>query len=157
VTSEGTIDVTFGGKSCTGSTNSISEMWIAPDVDMQGATDAQMKVLSGTFGSSDEGVKGATGASGLPAGTSLRSISKSARLNAKGQPITVTTTTEFVELAHGPLDPSLFVVPSDYHLMDMRQMMKDMPAGMADSATDAGLEKGTSSVLKAMCGAAGSP
>lgn len=157
VTSEGTIDVTFHGQSCTGSANSVAEMWIAPDVDMRGATEATAKVLTGAFGANDIAPGTTSGAQPLPSGTTLRSISKSTRVNAKGQPITVTTTMEFVELAHGPVDPSLFVVPSEYHLMDMRKMMAEMPAGTLDSAANAGMELGAAASLKAMCHTVGSP
>jgi hypothetical protein len=154
VTTEGTVDVTLGARRCTGSTNSVSEMWIAPDIDMLAASDATMSVLRDAMGM-EEASRPEARASGIPAGTTLRSISKSTRVNAKGKPITVTTTTEFVELSHGPLDPSLFAVPSDYQVMDMRKMMAQMPAGMLDSALESGTQQSGSAMLKALCNESG--
>jgi Domain of unknown function (DUF4412) len=156
VTSEGTIDVTMFGQSCTGNLSSVSEMWVAPDVDLRAAMEATSKTMSTAFGFGDD-ITPALSTFRLPSGTPLRTVSKATRLNAQGRSVTVTTTTEYVELAKGPLDPSLFAVPSDYHVMDMRHMMADLPAGMLDSAMNAGVAQGASSTTKAMCQSFGSP
>lgn len=156
VTTEGTVEVTMMGQTCTGTLNNVSEMWIAPDVDLKAAMEAVSKTMSGAFGIADDDLPGAAPSS-LPAGTPLRTVTRSTRPNALGRSITVTTTSEYVELTHGPLDPSLFTVPSDYHVKDMRQMMANLPAGMLDSAMNAGAERGASSVAKAMCRSVGSP
>lgn len=156
VTNEGTIDVTMLGQSCTGHVNNVSEMWIASDVDLRAAIEAMSKTMSSAFGLGDDIAPELSTAS-LPPGTPLRTVSKATRLNAQGKSVTVTTTTEYVELAKGPLDPSLFAVPSDYHVMDMRQMMANLPPGVLDSAMNAGAAQVASSTAKAMCQSVGSP
>lgn len=155
-TSEGTVEVTMMGQTCTGKLNNVSEMWIAPDVDLKVAMDATSKTMNGTLGIADDDAPGAA-PSPLPAGTPLRTVTRTTGPNAQGRTVTVTTTMEYVELAHGPLDPSLFAVPSDYRVTDMRRMMANLPAGMIDSAMSAGAKRGASSAANAMCQSVGSP
>jgi hypothetical protein len=156
-TTEGTIDVTMFGSTCTGSMKGVAEMWIAPDVDLRRAMESVLATTSIALGSDMSGAVQGTPSSSLPSGTALRTISKVTRPNAQGRMTTVTTTSEYVELAQGPLDPSVFQVPADFKVMDMKKMMAMVPPGMLDSALRAGAEKGGSASSKAMCQALGSP
>jgi len=51
-----------------------------------------------------------------------------------GERRVIETTIEYVELSNAPLDASLFAIPADYQVMDMR---KEMAGMMADAATAA--------------------
>jgi hypothetical protein len=133
VSSEGTIDITMSGQSCTAELNTIAEMWIAPDVDLREALESSLSTYNAVLGGNGVEIPTATRSS-LPPGTSLRTISKTTRPNAEGRMTTVTKTMEYVELARGPLDPALFAAPAEVKVMDMRKLMGDLPAGMLDSA-----------------------
>jgi hypothetical protein len=59
-------------------------------------------------------------------------------------------TMELRELAHGPVDPALFEPPAGIKVMDMREMMKDVPQSAIDAAA-ATVASETSEHSKAMC------
>lgn len=156
VTSEATVSVKLMTQSCTGVRNSVSEMWIAPDVDLSDALGEMSKTMTATLG--PMGVPETSGsAEGMPKGTPLRTIAHVKGVNAHGDPITVTTTMEYVGLTHGPLDPSLFAAPAEFKVTDMRQLMASIPAGMLDSAMDAGASSAGSGAMRAVCRSIGAP
>jgi len=55
-----------------------------------------------------------------------------------GESRVIETTMEFTELSNAPLDPSLFKIPDDYKVMDMRAQM----AGMFSNAEDVAKARG---------------
>ena len=138
VSTEGTREVTRNGQTCSRSTDAVTDLWIAPDVDIAPA----MRLMLGQFGGQaqvDTMIQlSSTGvARPLPKGTPLRSISRTTRTDSTGKPHTVTTTLEYSELASGPIADSVFTVPAGYRVMDMRTLMATLPAGMMDSVRQA--------------------
>jgi hypothetical protein len=138
VTTDGTMDITLMGQTCSQSMASVSDMWIAPDVDFgkaSAAFSAKLEGLTGTKSPSIEqsGVQHAA----LPKGTALRTVSRSTRPDANGVPITVTTTVEIVELSQQPINAAAFTVPSDFRTTDTRKLMANLPPGMLDSVMTA--------------------
>jgi hypothetical protein len=151
VTQAGTMDVTVAGRTCTRKIDSVNELWLAPDVDLAPAMRTVMKHYGSAIGAG-------TGASDIRAvgsdlkGTALRTITKSAGLDAQGHPIAVTSTIEFVEMSQAPISASVFAVPADYQSMDMRKIMADIPAGMMDSVMAQQASKSENATQKAICG-----
>jgi hypothetical protein len=134
VTSSGTMTVAFGDNSCTQPVDGVSELWIAPDVDLVPAMEATLKVFGATPGL-DQIVRPARDlTSTLPRGTPLRSITRQTRINAQGVPRTITTTMEYLDIQHGPVNTAVFMVPPDFKKMDLRSMMANLPPGTLDSA-----------------------
>jgi hypothetical protein len=144
----GTMDITIMGHACSQRVDGTTELWVAPDVDLLPATSAAAK----HFGMSAVDALGEQLQSGtkLPIkGATLRTISTNRNMDSTGHTTTVTSTMEFVELQHGPLDAALFTAPSDYKVMDMREMIKQLPAGMLDSAMKSGMGAGVNNLCNA--------
>ena len=133
-TTAGTLDITIMGQTCTKPFDGVTEMWMASDVDLQPAMSATLKHFgAGQLEDLEKRLRAAPTA--RPQGTALRTVSKIDQHDEAGNPITVTTTMEFVELEHGPMAASAFDVPPDYKTMDMRTMLRNIPPGMLDSMT----------------------
>jgi hypothetical protein len=147
VTGTSSVDITFGGQTCTQRTDTESEIWIAPDVDLQSAISASQKFFGDQFGASAVESTDTTGQR-LPKGAPLRTLTKSTSRSAAGVATTTTMKSEIVELSNGPIDPSLFVVPSDYKTMDTRAVVAELPAGMMDSLMQAQAPK----MMERLCG-----
>ena len=148
VTSSGTMTIAFGDKSCTQPVDGISELWIAPDVDLAPAMEATLNVFGATPGL-DQIVRPARDLSStLPRGTPLRSIMRSTRTDAQGVPRTIITTMEYLDIQHGPVNTALFAVPAEFKKMDMRSMMAKLPPGTLDSA----MKKGSDAMTASLCG-----
>jgi hypothetical protein len=147
VTTAGTVDVTMMGQTCTQRFDGVTETWLAPDVDLQSAMTAAAKSIGSVVGVGDIETQLGSADKNMPKGAALRTISRMVQADAGGKPITVTTTMELVDLTQGPLDASIFAVPAGFQTMDMREMMKQMPAGMIDSAMKAGVATG----VKGLC------
>lgn len=148
LTTEGTLAMLVSGEKCTRPLNAVTEMWIAPDVDLGPTQDAAAEGLAGGGGApptSRSGVSPAT----MPKGTALRSVSKHTAPNATGKIVTATTTTDVVELASLNLDPSVFAVPADFRSMDVRKLAERLPPAMLDSTARA--SAASSAAAKAMC------
>jgi hypothetical protein len=151
VTQAGTMDVTVAGRTCTRKIDSVNELWMAPDVDLMPTMRTMMKHYDSALGVG-------TGASDVRAagsdlkGTALRTITKSAGLDAQGRAITVTSTIEFVEMSQAPISASVFTLPADYQTMDMGKMMADIPAGVMDSVMAQQASKGQNVTQNAICG-----
>jgi hypothetical protein len=135
VTTTETSDITIGGQTCTQASDNDTEVWIAPDVDMQPAVQAVASQY-GMAGIGGAGIDTTGNGPSLPKGTALRTVMTLTRQHA-GAPMTMTMKFEIVELSHGPIDNALFSVPADYKTMDTRAMMADVPAGMMDSIMNA--------------------
>lgn len=147
-TSKGTLDITMGGKTCSRPMESVTEMWVAPDVDIQPA----MRMALGRY-SNVVDVSGVTDdaspmAKAVKAGTPLKTISRTTERDATGKPTVVTMTMEYTEFERAQIDPAVFRAPAGFQIMDMRAMMADLPAGMMDSVMSAMSDTQT----KAMCG-----
>ena len=148
VTATGTMTITFGDKSCTQPVDGISELWIAPDVDLAPAMEATLNVFGATPGL-DQIVRPARDLSStLPRGTPLRSIMRTTRTDAQGVPRTITTTMDYLDIQHGPVNTAVFAVPADFKKMDMRSMMANLPPGTLDSA----IKKASGAVTASVCG-----
>jgi hypothetical protein len=107
------------------------EVWIAPDLDITPA----MRSTIGHYGFTVPDSLVAKGKSMLPVnGVPLRTVSRTKVNTPSGETRVVTSTMEYVTLSNAPLDASLFKVPADYQVMDMRKMMAKMPPGVLDSA-----------------------
>jgi len=146
MTFSSTTKITLGTDSCTRSSTTTSETWVAPDVDLTG-------IMFGTmirrFGGSaltddmDAALKRAQ-SNGLAKGAAMRSVSTS---TTGGRDSTVKTIMEITELTHGPLDAALFDVPAEYKTMNMRVLMSQLPSGMMESTMRSTMK----TVMKAMC------
>ena len=148
VTSSGTMTIVLGDRSCTQPVDGVSELWIAPDVDLVPAMEATLKVFGATPGL-DQIVRPARDLSStLPRGTPLRSIMRTTRTDARGVPRTITTTMEYFDIQHGPVNTAVFTVPANFKQMDMRRMMAGLPAGTLDSM----MKKGSDVVTASICG-----
>lgn len=150
LTTAGTAEMTVMGQTCTNRLDSVSEMWIAPDVDFGPASEAALRQFGITSPPAATGQAGVAPAT-MPKGTALRSVHRTTAPGADGKDVTVTMTVEIVELAHADLDAALFSVPAEIKKMDMRAMMANMPRDVLDSAAKAGAAAGA----KAMCHSAG--
>lgn len=145
----GTIDMTIMGQTCSQRVDGTTEVWLAPDVDLLPAMSAAAKHF-GNMGAVDAlGDQFQLGTKMPIKGAALRTISTNRHLDSAGHTTTVTSTMELVELQHGPLDAAIFTAPSDYNVMDMREMMKQLPAGMLDST----MKSGMSASVRNLCNA----
>lgn len=156
VTSAGTLDVSMMGETCSRQIQSVSEMWIAPDVDFGAVAAAATQRLGSLNGGqaavvTQDGIASAA----MPKGTAIRTITRTTHPNAQGKQVTVTQTMDIIDVNQRPINAAVFAVPADFQTMDMRKMMADMPAGMMDSAMKAGRAKGAPSVARAICGTGG--
>ena len=135
VTTDGTMDITILGNTCTQSLASVADMWIASDVDFGTVASAFSTKLEGLIGSGPATIE-QTGVAqaALPKGAALRTVSRAMRPNAQGVPIAITTTMEIVDISRQPIDAGAFAIPSDYQKMDMRTLMANLPPGMLESA-----------------------
>ncbi len=137
-TTAGTMTMLMGGEKCTSTPiDGVTDMWIAPDVDLGPAAEAAATHVGALGGASITPNQRGIAPAKMPKGTALKSISRRAATDATGRAITITTTTEVVDFSHTNLDPSLFAVPPDLQAMDMRKLMADLPAGVLDSVTTA--------------------
>lgn len=130
VTSKGS--VFYADLKCTRRVDAETEFWIAPDVDIDTPMEQAFKSAMPGMSLDDE-TSDKPSTSDLPKGTEMRSIRRSWEHDATGKSIVITTTSEIVELQHGELADSLFQAPKDFHVVDTRPFMKDIPAGMLDS------------------------
>jgi hypothetical protein len=73
-------------------------------------------------------------------GMALKSVTYSTAVDKKGKATVDTLTMEVTELQNGPIDMSIFDVPSDYKVTDLSQMAAGMKASM-DSAAKADEDK----------------
>jgi len=135
MTTTETSDITVGGQTCTRNSDNDTEVWIAPDVDIQPAMQAAASQY-GIAGLGPIGVDTTGGGPALPKGTPLRTVLTMTTQHA-GTPVTMSTKIEIVELSHGPINDALFTVPADYKTMDTRAMMASVPAGTMDSIMNA--------------------
>jgi hypothetical protein len=120
----GRITMTMSGGACTHSTDGETEVWIAPDVDMGPA----MLSMASHYGNSLPEVTGNTSSSLPIKGVALRSKTRHKAVLPNGESRVIETTAEFVELSNAPLSSSLFTVPADFQVMDMRKQMAKMVA-----------------------------
>jgi hypothetical protein len=156
VTTAGTVDVTMLGETCSQHLETVSDTWIAPDVDFGSVASVFGSKLGSMFGGAaptaeQTGVKAAA----MPKGATLRTVSKTTHRNTAGEPTVVTSTMELLDINQRPIDAASFSVPADFKTMDMRKLLADLPAGMLDSAMKAGLATSAAATTKAMCGAGG--
>jgi len=127
----GTMTIKMGDEICTRPTDAESEVWIAPDLDILPAMRSMLAHYGSALPDSVPGKrKGSSPKSGLPLRTKIRTMA----VLPNGERRVIETTTEYVELSDAPLDASLFTIPADYHVMDMR---KEMAGMMSDAATSA--------------------
>ncbi|HSQ32935.1 MAG TPA: hypothetical protein VLN49_23925 [Gemmatimonadaceae bacterium] len=145
LTRRGTMEIKLGDQSCTQSIDDITDVWIAPDVDLAPA----MQMAFGQTGAAIDELLKRDAPSKLPKGAVLRAITKSALPDARDGSRTITTTVELTELSQVSLDSSLFVVPDGYRTIDMRQTLAHAPPAMLDQAAKLMLAK--------MCGGATKP
>jgi hypothetical protein len=149
MTVAGTLDMTIGGQTCQQPLDGTTDVWTAPDVDIASvmtsmASHYQQSGMLDQIMQQQMNEK-----SKVPKGALLRSISRSTKTDAQGNPITVTTSMDMLELTHGLIDSSNFAAPADYRIMDMRKMMAKLPRGMLDSAKAAG----ATHAIDGLCGA----
>ncbi|HVX38746.1 MAG TPA: hypothetical protein VHB25_04155 [Gemmatimonadaceae bacterium] len=149
---EGTLEYTLGKRTCTRPISQVGEYWIAPDLHVEEESAAAMKAVGGMGGFDPS--TGAAGTRGkLPPGTSLRAIVKSTEKGPDGAARVVTSSVEYLTLAHEKIDDVAFQAPLDYTVQDMGQMMAMMPPGMLDSTMAAAAER----TLHLSCADAGKP
>jgi hypothetical protein len=124
VTTTGTVERhTATGKVCTIPADGVSEMWIAPDMDLTAA----LAMMTKQFGfGADQVVQGTH--TQMPRGLPLRIVTRN-----RG----VTSTMEYRDIAQTSFDASYFDPPSDYHVMDMRKMERRIPKALMDSVRQA--------------------
>jgi hypothetical protein len=153
VTQAATLVVTLSGQTCERSMDSVSELWVATDLD---ASPVQDSVLSRVAGISGAGGGMLEQLSALrkdyPKGTPLRTVVKSTSPGADGTAVTVTVTSETTEATHGPVDPAVFALPTGYTTMDTRPMLSTMTPEALESMANAAGGPGSSGVMKAYCG-----
>ncbi len=131
VTKRGTMDVKLGDQSCTRPMDDVTEVWIAPDVDLTPA----MQSALGQTGMQIADLLQQDPPTKLPKGGVLRAVTKSSRPDARGGSRTITATVEITELSQASLDSSLFVLPDGYRTIDMRQALAQAPPAMREEAT----------------------
>jgi hypothetical protein len=128
VQTTGSVTMRLGdGEECTRATDGETEMWIAPDLDIRPA----MASMLSHYGGLAPDVT-ASGSSALPKGLALRSKTRHQAVLPTGESRVIETTVEYVELSNAPLDASVFSIPADYHVMDMRKEMPDILAKAGD-------------------------
>jgi hypothetical protein len=147
--------VTIGEMTCTRHVSNVSESWVAEGVDVDfSAIQAEIMRLSGLGAPrADTGTASKIVAlmqdnvKGMP----LRTISTERKALASGDSITVRTTTEYTTLKRGA-DPSVFEVPKDIEVTDMRGMPPVTDASLSGRMEQA-LAKRDSTLRKSMCDA----
>jgi hypothetical protein len=119
-TSQGTVDVTLEGQTCTRAVNDVAEMWTASDVDLKPAMDLVLRLTGSSLADAlklnSANVDPDAAARGYPLKTVLR---RSVPTPGGGTRL-VTTTLEYTEVFAGRIEDSLFAIPADYRQMDMR-------------------------------------
>lgn len=130
LTTRGTVTFTTGDGACTRSTDGVSELWIAPDLDIAPAMRSMVAHFGFIVPDSMQAQTPSSPMKGLP----LRTKTRTTALLPSGESRVIETTMEYTELSNAPLDASLFAVPADYKVMDMRQQMAGMFAKAEDVA-----------------------
>jgi hypothetical protein len=142
-TVEGTADVTLDGRMCTRPLNSVTDLWMAEDVDLLPA----MKLVLQHHGMSGDAMAqhlSRADRSRMPVkGMPLRMISRHVTLDAAGVQRTITTKMEYVELSAQSLDAGLFQAPEGYRVMDLRNLPR-VPQEKLDTVRKAHLPAATS-------------
>ncbi len=148
VSGAGRIDYSVYDQVCSRPFESVSEVWIAPDVPASELAHVLTDNLAAA-GLPTGFVAGAdsVNAAGL-AGTALRTTGTLTDRSIPGRPVIVRTTMSFTELARGPIADSVFAPPADYTVRDMRAMSAQLPPGMLDDA----VREANLSLLQQMCG-----
>jgi len=124
-TTAGTMTIKIGDEVCTRSANADTDLWVAPDVDIVPAMRSVMSHYTAMFPDSAK-MKSAGASSSRVRGLPLRTKTRTVAVMPTGESRVIETTMEYVELSNAPLDPSLFAVPADYHVTDMRAEMAGM-------------------------------
>lgn len=122
VTTSYVSQTTVLGSPCKRTVNSVETIWAATDLQREEQLRKYVR-----------DIRPATGIELGPVGDSLRQFAlhrerlinglilrsevASARPSARGAPIKVTVTTDVLELSHGPIQRSMFVVPADYKII----------------------------------------
>ncbi len=145
LTEQGSMDVTLLGKTCTRRIDAVTELWIAPDVDIHPAFEAAAKVYG--FADALPGmVATPPGAQlSMPKGTALRSIVRTTNTDSSGTDHVVTLTAEYLEISHSLVDDSLFAVPAGYRILDLRT------AAPRSTSTDSSTKARGLQILNRMC------
>jgi hypothetical protein len=87
----------------------------------------------------------------LPKGSVLRSVMRQPAPSGGGPSLAVTTTTEFTELTHASIDASVFAVSSANKTVDLRDQIRQMPAGRLDSALTTNMARVSQKAAKTLC------
>ena len=130
----GSMTFTTGDGACTRSADGESEMWIAPDLDITPAMQSMVAHYGFAAAESSSAQSSLSPMKGLPVRTKTRTTA----VLPNGESRVIETTMEFTELSNAPLDASLFKIPDDYKVMDMRAQM----AGMFSKAEDVAKARG---------------
>lgn len=149
IASSGAMELTIMGQTCTQKFDHVSELWIAPDVDMDAARQAILNSMSSIGPMELEMQMYGSARSQLPKGTALRTVATTKSYDVAGNARPVTTTMEYTELSHGAIPDSAFAIPAGFQTTNMRELMKAVPAGMLDSVMKATREKGSNTVCDA--------
>lgn len=154
VTMVGTVDIVAAGRTCTSRIDAVSDLWIAPDLDLGSGLPTALKQFGLSTGVDmsvdDHGVAPVK----VPKGMSLRSVARSTTPNATGKEITVKTTSEVVELMEEDINVARFRVPDDIQTNDVR---KSMGRATIDSTLKAGAAATSEGIAKSMCASSGTP
>lgn len=142
MTTTGTTTIKIGDEVCTRPADAESELWVAPDVDILPAMRSMLAHYSGLLPDSEMAKRSpsAPAVQGVP----LRTKTRTTAVTPSGEKRVIETTVEYVELSNAPLDASLFTVPSDFRVTDMRKQMAGILAqagasGVMDSTMQAAL------------------
>jgi hypothetical protein len=137
------LKVSVLGRTSQGTTNSVTDAWLAGDV-----RDKVFETWAQNFASSLSGLTGdgfkqfSELEKNAPKGFPLRQIIKTTQTNDKGETQTSTVTSEVEELSQTPIDASAFEIPKDYKVVDMKAMTAEMRKEMEKAKADCEKEKG---------------
>jgi hypothetical protein len=141
--------IAFGQDSCYRHTKTTSEMWIAPDVDVEQSMLGASKAMAGISGApiNIDALAKARGAA-LPQGTSMRTISTVSG-SGRDSASKVVTTVEITELSRAAVDDTMFAPPKDFQVMNMSALAAQMPSAVMEST----MRDAAAKVMKGMCDA----
>jgi hypothetical protein len=144
-----TVRISVGSRSCVRRSSTVSEMWIAPGLMIE----ETLAEATGRFARAAGAGLNPTAMLGgrppnMPKGTVLKSVGRATERDSAGTERTMTVSFEVTEVSTDPVDAGVFAAPSDFRMMDMRQMLAGMRAGALGGAT----EQAMANVMASMCG-----
>jgi hypothetical protein len=133
VKSTETVEVTAEGEACSRTFPQESEMWIAPDVDVQPISAAVVKHLGAAAQLAAIDEEYAAVRNKLPKGSPLKTISHTGLAGGSSGIANITSTMEVTQFGHGAIAESMFEIPRRMTIVDDRRRPQAHASATLDS------------------------